>query len=204
MAARAWPAMSRAESVLGYRAQDRAAHAGTGAARRFICRRDSRSNWSPPNRKSASRSTWQFDAQGPPLDHAIARISVSRAGRQTGARRHQDSFRLRRPWPRRKITTFADGLNIPIGIYPYKDGAIGYSIPYIYRFQDTNHDGRADIKEQFLGRFGFEKDTHGMTSSFRRGYDGWLYANHGFNNDFASSRPKTAAASRCIPATPTA
>ena len=22
-----------------------------------------------------------------------------------------------------------------------------------------------------------------MTSSFRRGYDGWLYANHGFNND---------------------
>src|SRR5882757_3011113 len=28
----------------------------------------------------------------------------------------------------RKITTFADGLNIPIGIYPYKDGAIGYSI----------------------------------------------------------------------------
>ncbi len=82
-----------------------------------------------------------------------------------------------------KITTFADGLNIPIGIYPYKNGAIAYSIPYIYHFQDTNRDGRADIKEPFLGRFGFEKDTHGMTSSFRRGYDGWLYANHGYHND---------------------
>ncbi len=82
-----------------------------------------------------------------------------------------------------KITTFADGLNIPIGIYPYRGGAIAYSIPYIYRFEDTNGDGRADQKERFLGRFGFEKDTHGMTSSFRRGYDGWLYANHGFNND---------------------
>jgi putative heme-binding domain-containing protein len=82
-----------------------------------------------------------------------------------------------------KITTFADGLNIPIGIYPYKNGAIAYSIPYIYSFQDTNGDGRADKKELFLGRFGYEKDTHGMTSSFRRGYDGWLYANHGYNND---------------------
>ncbi|HEX3800626.1 MAG TPA: PVC-type heme-binding CxxCH protein [Verrucomicrobiae bacterium] len=82
-----------------------------------------------------------------------------------------------------KITTFAQGLNIPIGIYPYKDGAIGYSIPFLYRFTDTNHDGHADTKEPFLGRFGFEKDTHGMTSSFRRGFDGWLYANHGYNND---------------------
>ncbi len=83
----------------------------------------------------------------------------------------------------KKVTTFADGLNIPIGIYPYKDGAIAYSIPYIYRFEDTDGDGHADKKELFLGRFGFEKDTHGMTSSFRRGYDGWLYANHGYHND---------------------
>ena len=83
----------------------------------------------------------------------------------------------------KKITTFADGLNIPIGVYPYRDGAIAYSIPYIYQFRDTHGNGRADTKELFLGRFGFEKDTHGMTSSFRRGFDGWLYANHGYNND---------------------
>lgn len=83
----------------------------------------------------------------------------------------------------RNITTFATGLNIPIGLYPYKDGALAYSIPYIWRFYDTNHTGHAQSKEIFLGRFGFEKDTHGMTSSFRRGYDGWLYANHGFHND---------------------
>lgn len=82
-----------------------------------------------------------------------------------------------------KITTFATNLNIPIGLYPYKDGALAYSIPYIYQMRDTNGDGIADTKEKFLGRFGFEKDTHGMTSSFRRGYDGWLYANHGFHND---------------------
>ena len=83
----------------------------------------------------------------------------------------------------KKITSFAEGLNIPIGVYPYKNGAIAYSIPYIYWFADTTGDGHADKKELFLGRFGFEKDTHGMTSSFRRGFDGWLYANHGYNND---------------------
>lgn len=82
-----------------------------------------------------------------------------------------------------KITTFADGLNIPIGLYPYKNGVLAYSIPNIYFLQDTDGDGRSDKKELFLGKFGWEKDTHGMTSHFRRGYDGRLYADHGFNND---------------------
>ncbi len=81
------------------------------------------------------------------------------------------------------IDLFATNLNIPIGVYPYRDGALAYSIPYIYAFHDTNGDGLADAREIFLGRFGFERDTHGMTSSFRRGFDGWLYANHGFNNN---------------------
>ena len=83
----------------------------------------------------------------------------------------------------KKITTFAQGLNIPIGLYPWSNGVVAFSIPNIYFFQDTNRDGRADVKELVLGRFGFEKDTHGMTSAFRRGFDGWLYADHGFNND---------------------
>ncbi|MBA4146969.1 MAG: c-type cytochrome [Verrucomicrobia bacterium] len=82
-----------------------------------------------------------------------------------------------------KITTFADGLNIPIGLYPYKNGVLAFSIPEIYFFEDTNNDGRADKKETFLGKFGWEKDAHGLTGAFRRGYDGWLYADHGFNND---------------------
>jgi len=83
----------------------------------------------------------------------------------------------------KKITTFADGFNIPIGIYPYKNAALAFSIPNIWSLQDTNGDGRADTKELVLGRFGYEKDTHGLTSAFRRGYDGWIYADHGFNND---------------------
>jgi putative heme-binding domain-containing protein len=80
------------------------------------------------------------------------------------------------------VTTFAEGLNIPIGIYPYRDGAVAFSIPYVHYLQDTNGDGRADKRETILGRYSFDKDTHGLTSAFRRGYDGWIYADHGFNN----------------------
>jgi len=81
-----------------------------------------------------------------------------------------------------QITTFAEDLNIPIGLYPYQDGVVALSIPNIYRFRDTNHDGKADSQTVVYGPIGFEKDTHGLTSGFRRGFDGWLYACHGFNN----------------------
>src|SRR4051794_27518491 len=82
-----------------------------------------------------------------------------------------------------KVTTFAEGLNIPIGIYPYKDGVVAFSIPNIYPLQDTNADGKADARDLVLGKFGFDRDVHGLTSAFRRGFDGWLYADHGYNNN---------------------
>src|SRR5436190_12124003 len=82
-----------------------------------------------------------------------------------------------------KVSTFAEGLNIPIGLYPYKNGVIAFSIPNIYYFQDLDGDGKSDKKEVILGRFGFERDVHGLTGSFRRGFDGWIYADHGYNNN---------------------
>jgi len=82
----------------------------------------------------------------------------------------------------RKVTTFVDGLNIPIGLYPYKDGVIAWSIPNIWFFRDTDGDGQCDKREILYGPFGWERDTHGNQSSFRRGFDGWLYATHGYNN----------------------
>ena len=82
----------------------------------------------------------------------------------------------------RKVTTFAEGLNIPIGVYPYKNGVIAWSIPNIWYFQDTDGDGKADKREVLFGPFGWERDTHGNQASFRRGFDGWLYATHGYNN----------------------
>ena len=80
------------------------------------------------------------------------------------------------------VTCFADGLNIPIGIVPYGDGCICFSIPDLWYLRDTNGDGRCDRREKILGPFDTSRDTHGMVNSLRRGADGWIYACHGFNN----------------------
>ena len=80
------------------------------------------------------------------------------------------------------ITEFADDLNIPIGLYPYRDGVICYSIPYIWFLRDTDGDGRCDTREKLFGPFDATRDTHGLCNGFTRGFDGWLYACHGFNN----------------------
>ncbi len=86
-----------------------------------------------------------------------------------------------------KVIDFADGLNIPTGVLPWhkpehKAGCIAWSIPNIWYFADTDGDDKADVREVLFGPLGYEKDTHGMCSSFRLGLDGWVYATHGFNN----------------------
>ncbi|WP_146851161.1 PVC-type heme-binding CxxCH protein [Brevifollis gellanilyticus] len=86
-----------------------------------------------------------------------------------------------------KVIDFADGLNIPTGVVPWhkpehKAGCIAWSIPNIWYFADTDGDDKADIRQILFGPLGYEKDTHGMCSSFRLGLDGWVYATHGFNN----------------------
>jgi putative heme-binding domain-containing protein len=84
------------------------------------------------------------------------------------------------------FTNFIDTLNIPIGILPLNDGAITYSIPKISKFTDSNGDGKADTEEKLLSGFG-SADTHGMINNFVRGYDGWVYADHGFTNTSTTS-----------------
>lgn len=82
----------------------------------------------------------------------------------------------------RKITTFADNLNIPVGVLPRGDNAaIVYSIPNIWLMTDTTGSGHADRRQALMGKFGHD-DTHGQTGSFNEGYDGWIYAVHGFRN----------------------
>jgi putative heme-binding domain-containing protein len=81
----------------------------------------------------------------------------------------------------RKITTFVDKLNIPIGVLPTAKGALVYSIPSIYHMIDSKGTGKADKREVYYSGFGHD-DTHGMTGEFMQGFDGWIYACHGFRN----------------------
>lgn len=79
------------------------------------------------------------------------------------------------------ISDFANDLNIPIGIMPVKGGVIAYSIPNLYKFTDTDNDGKSDKREVLLGEFE-HLDTHGMVNNLFRGFDGWMHASHGFSN----------------------
>jgi putative heme-binding domain-containing protein len=86
----------------------------------------------------------------------------------------------------RKITTFGDGLNIPIGVLPLPaatpQDALVFNIPDIWRLRDTMGNGKADQREVLIGAVG-RKDTHGMTNAFTLWLDGWVYACHGFANE---------------------
>ena len=84
----------------------------------------------------------------------------------------------------RSVQTFADGLNIPIGLLPIGkgDSALVHAIPSIRRLTDTDGDGKADKDEVAYEKYGF-RDTHGMTNAFSWGFDGWIYACHGFANE---------------------
>ncbi|MEJ7644621.1 MAG: PVC-type heme-binding CxxCH protein [Chryseolinea sp.] len=80
-----------------------------------------------------------------------------------------------------KFTRVSDTLNIPIGILPLNNGAISFSVPNVYRYEDSNGDGEMEGNKFMFGPFGYQ-DTHGMVSNFMRGYDGWVHACHGFTN----------------------
>lgn len=80
-----------------------------------------------------------------------------------------------------RFTPFNTKLNIPIGVLPVNDGAFAYSIPNLTHYKDTDGDGRSDEEKFVLGPFG-HRDTHGMVSNLIRGFDGWIYACHGFTN----------------------
>lgn len=77
-----------------------------------------------------------------------------------------------------EVKTYTDGLNIPIGVLPMQGGALVYSIPNIWRY--TGED-KAEKHDMLYSKYGFN-DTHGMTGEFTWGFDGWVYACHGFSN----------------------
>jgi len=140
----------------------------------------------------------RLDAQGQPIrdfDKGYAEIATTfKAGDKApkAAEVATDTVRVLSDFGpdgrARKIEIFADGLNIPSGVQPLPrkpgakgDTAIVYSIPNIWRLEDTDGDGRADLREVLYGPFGYV-DTHGGSSSYLHWIDGWIYGTHGFKN----------------------
>jgi putative heme-binding domain-containing protein len=80
-----------------------------------------------------------------------------------------------------KITTFADGLNIPSGLALGYGGVWVANSPDILFLQDTKGVGKADKKEVVVTGFG-RFDTHELPNSLTWGPDGWLYGWNGVFN----------------------
>ena len=85
------------------------------------------------------------------------------------------------------IAHVTDDLNIPIGLLPLGEagtgdrsdnpgGTLAYSIPAVW-----NVPPGGGGKTPIITGYG-NVDTHGMTNSFTRWLDGWVYACHGFRN----------------------
>ena len=83
---------------------------------------------------------------------------------------------------------FADGLAIPLGVLPYRDGAF---VPYgteIRFYRDADGDGRADGHDVVLQGFGVQ-DSHLFPHQFARVPGGWILLAQGLFNTSMVTRP---------------
>jgi putative heme-binding domain-containing protein len=88
---------------------------------------------------------------------------------------------------RQKARTFAEGLAIPLGVLPYKDGAYVQYGSEIRLYRDTDRDGRADRHQAVLTGFGIE-DSHLFPHQFTRAPGNWLMLAQGaFNSSKVQS-----------------
>ena len=71
-------------------------------------------------------------------------------------------------------TVFADGLVMPTGVMRWKKGVLVTAAPDILYFEDSNGDGKADIKKVVLTGFPFSNPQHTVNSPVY-GLDNWIY-----------------------------
>jgi uncharacterized protein len=79
-----------------------------------------------------------------------------------------------------KKEVFYEGLDLVTGLVFHKDGVIVTQAPDILFLRDTNADGKADKVEKLYGNLG-TGDTHAVINNPRWGWDGWIYATHGYS-----------------------
>ncbi|MBD0296231.1 MAG: dehydrogenase, partial [Flavisolibacter sp.] len=76
-----------------------------------------------------------------------------------------------------KSTVFAEGLILPNSIMRWKKGVLVTDAPNVLYLEDTNGDGRADIKDTVLTGFALSNPQHNLNSPLL-GMDNWIYLAH--------------------------
>jgi len=79
-----------------------------------------------------------------------------------------------------KKEIFYEGLELVTGFVFYKDGVIVTQAPDILWLRDTDGDGKADTVVKLYTGLGTQ-DTHAVINNPRWGWDGWIYATHGYS-----------------------
>ncbi len=76
-----------------------------------------------------------------------------------------------------KRTVFAEGLELPNSIMRWKKGVLVTDAPNVLYLEDTNGDGKADVKDTLLTGFALTNPQHNVNNPVY-GLDNWIYLAH--------------------------
>lgn len=77
-----------------------------------------------------------------------------------------------------RATVFLDGIAFPSGVMPWGRGALVSAAPDLFYAEDTDGDGRADVRRVLFTGFNPGNQQHRF-NGFEWGLDGWVYAANG-------------------------
>ena len=76
-----------------------------------------------------------------------------------------------------KSTPFAENLILPNSVMRWKKGLLVTDAPNVLYFEDTNDDGKSDIRDTLLTGFALSNPQHNLNSPVL-GIDNWIYLAH--------------------------
>ncbi|MBI2947363.1 MAG: c-type cytochrome [Verrucomicrobia bacterium] len=77
-----------------------------------------------------------------------------------------------------KSTVFLDGVNFPTGVMPWRKGVLVSAAPEVFYAEDTDGDGKADLRKPILTGFREGNQQH-RVNGFEYGLDNWVYGANG-------------------------
>ena len=77
-----------------------------------------------------------------------------------------------------KATTFLEGVGFPSSVMPWKKGALIAAAPDLFYAEDTDGDGKADVRKVLFSGFEPGNQQHRF-NGFEWGLDGWIYVANG-------------------------
>ena len=166
------PTSWRARSPARSRPRPRCARSASGPA--------SRSSWRRASRWCADPIAFDWGRRRQTVGRRDGRLSRSApTARESPAGRVKFLEDLDGDGQYDKATVFLDGLSFPTGVMPWRKGVIVACAPDIFYAEDTDGDGKADMRGPLFTGF-VEGNQQHRVNGLDCGLDGWL---HGANGD---------------------